>query len=147
LVPKNAPPRSGRPNGRGEKSTYKKRVHAIAMQRERAMADLRSLDCQNPAPGSFVNKAQTLLTLGWSKANWRSRASIIRTVGWLLHLEHAHRTRRAEGADGAVRSRQTEVPHDNNGDHSMVPVGRFVGDHPDRTASQRWSAATAVAPE
>lgn len=93
MIPTNMPLRSHRPSGRGQRPNYTNRVKAIALERERRMADVRSLAGQNLAPGSFVHKARTLLTLGWSKATWRSRASIIHTVDWLLDLERANQTR------------------------------------------------------
>jgi hypothetical protein len=56
-------------------------------QRERKMAEIGSLRRQDHAPGSFVDKAEALLTSTWSKATWRSRENILRTVDWLLHME------------------------------------------------------------
>ena len=67
------------------------RVNAIVLQRERRIAEIGSLCREGLVPGSFTHKAQTLLTFGWSRATWRSRAGILRTVDWLLDLERAHR--------------------------------------------------------
>jgi hypothetical protein len=61
------------------------------------MANIRSLRRHGSRPAGFVRKAETLLTSGWSKATWRSRESILRTVDWLLRMELAQR--RADGAD------------------------------------------------
>ena len=43
---------------------YDQRVSAIVQQRDRRMAEIRSLCCQGLAPGSFVHKANMLLTFG-----------------------------------------------------------------------------------
>jgi hypothetical protein len=67
------------------------------------MAELGSLGGQEPVPGSFAAKAQTLLTRDWSKASWRSRVSIIQTVDWLLDLERAHRTLRSPTSPASTR--------------------------------------------
>jgi hypothetical protein len=60
------------------------------LQRKRKMAEISSLRRQGHVPGSFADKAQTLLTRGWSKHSWRSRESILRTVDWLLQMERMH---------------------------------------------------------
>jgi hypothetical protein len=102
--------RPDRPSNRDRKLGYDQRVSAIVQQRDRRMAEIRSLCCQGLAPGSFVHKANMLLTFGWSRASWRSRAGIIRTVDWLLQMEHAYRGRLEDGGcelagmvDGGVR--------------------------------------------
>jgi hypothetical protein len=110
LISKSIAARRGRPSDRDRKVGYDARVSAIVQQRERRMAEIRSLDRQGLAPGSFVHKAQRLLTLGWSRASWRSRAGIIRTVDWLLEMERVHRSGLKEGGnepaglvDGGIR--------------------------------------------
>jgi hypothetical protein len=90
------------PGARAPKSSYKARVQALASQREQRMAEINALLRQRVVAGSFVDKAQTLLTNSWSKATWRSRASILRTVDWLLHLEQAHRRDSGGRADQVV---------------------------------------------
>jgi hypothetical protein len=92
---KKAAARSQRPRARGQKPTYEAQVNAIVAERERKMAEIGSLRRPDHAPGSFVDKAETLLTSGWSKATWHSRENILRTVDWLLHMERVQRGVRA----------------------------------------------------
>jgi len=66
-------------------------MSSIESRRERQMTEIGSLRCPDHMPGSFVDKAETLLTSGWSKATWHSRENILRTVDWLLHMERAQR--------------------------------------------------------
>ena len=63
------------------------------------MNEIVSLRRQPSPPGGFLDKAQTLLTRDWSKATWRSRESILRTVDWLLRMEQQHRERLEDRAD------------------------------------------------
>jgi hypothetical protein len=65
------------------------RVDAIVAQRDRRMMEIASLRRGSSSPASFIDKAQALLTSGWSKATWRSRAGILRAVDWLLQMERA----------------------------------------------------------
>jgi hypothetical protein len=79
-------PRSGEP-----KLNYAARVSAIASQRGSRLSEIESLRRDGLAPASFVDKAQTLLTQEWSKATWRSREQLLRTVDWLLRMERTRR--------------------------------------------------------
>ena len=72
--------------------SYAHRLNAIAQERERRLAEIRSLAGPGPMPASFAYKAQRLLTLGWARASWRSRAEILRTVDWLLDLERVRQS-------------------------------------------------------
>jgi len=63
------------------------RARALAMQRERCMAVINTCNQNAPQAGAFHQKAYTLLTREWIKADWRGREQILRTVSWLLRLE------------------------------------------------------------
>ena len=79
-------PRNGR-----RKLNYATRVGSIASQRESRLSEIESLRRVGLAPAAFLDKAQTLLTQGWSKANWRSHEQLLRAVDWLFRMERAHR--------------------------------------------------------
>jgi hypothetical protein len=78
--------RAGKP-----KLNYTARVNSIASQRESRLSEIESLRRSGLAPETFVDKAQTLLTQRWSKATWRSRERLLRTVDWLLRMERMRR--------------------------------------------------------
>jgi len=80
-----------RPHAAKPKLNYTARANLIASQRESRLSEIESLRCSGVAPKSFVDKAQTLLTHRWSKATWRSRERLLRTVDWLLRMERMSR--------------------------------------------------------
>jgi hypothetical protein len=69
--------------GRG----YARRTHALVAERDRRMAEIAAMYRDGPEPGSFLDKAQTLLTRRWSSASWSARAGILVTVDWLFRME------------------------------------------------------------
>jgi len=70
---------------------YAARVSSIAFERESRLSETESLRRGGLLPESFVDKAETLLTQRWSKATWRSREQLLRTVDWLLRMERMRR--------------------------------------------------------
>jgi len=80
-------PRTGEP-----KRSYVAHVSSITSQRESRLSKIESLRRGGLAPENFVDKAQTLLTQRWSKATWRSRVQLLRTVDWLLLMERLRRS-------------------------------------------------------
>jgi len=67
--------------------SYARRTHALVAERDRRMAEIAAMNQDGPQPGSFLDKAQTLLTRGWSTASWSARAGILVTVDWLFRME------------------------------------------------------------
>jgi hypothetical protein len=63
------------------------------------LSEIESLRRSGLAPKSFVDKAQTLLTQRWSRATWRSREQLLRTVDWLLRMERLRRRTPADRQD------------------------------------------------
>ena len=88
------------PEHRRAKPSYSDRARAIELRRANAMDEIRSLHDDGAAPGSFSDKAKTLLTNGWSRSSWKAREDILRTVDWLLRLEH--RRRNGSGAESVL---------------------------------------------
>jgi hypothetical protein len=88
-----APPRL--PHSAEPKPRYATRASAITEQRDRRMSELQSLG-DGLTPGSFADKARTLLTHRWARATWRSRENILRTVDWLMQMERVRRGATAE---------------------------------------------------
>jgi hypothetical protein len=74
-------------------------VNWLVLEREHRMAEIGSLCAAGFVPGGFIDKAQTLLTFGWSRATWHSRESILCTVDWLLNMERVHRRRLEDRTD------------------------------------------------
>ena len=81
----------------GKTSTHAARARAITLHRERSMNEIVCLRRQGLVSGVFIGKAQRLLTQSWSKATWRGRESILRTVDWLLRMEQTHPSKREGG--------------------------------------------------
>ena len=69
------------------KVNYAGHASAIEAARTQKMREIDSFRAANRDARSFAGKAQTLLTRDWSKASWRARESILRTVAWLLRME------------------------------------------------------------
>jgi hypothetical protein len=63
------------------------RATDMAMKREHYMKVINTFSQNAAQVGAFHQKAYTLLTREWVKADWRGRENILRTVSWLLHLE------------------------------------------------------------
>ena len=72
---------------KGSGLSYARRTHALVAERDRRMAEIAALCQDDSQPGSFLDKAQTLLTRGWSNASWSARAGILVTVDWLFRME------------------------------------------------------------
>lgn len=49
------------------------------------------------APNELLDKATSLLTAHWGRANWASRAAILKTVDWLLRVAINHRAPSPKG--------------------------------------------------
>jgi len=73
------------------KASQAARFSALLTQRERKMTEIIELRA-GIGPGTFTDKAETLLTRFWSKATWRSREGILRTADWLLRMERKRRS-------------------------------------------------------
>jgi hypothetical protein len=71
--------------------SYAERVSTLVSDRERKMTEITALRDREGRPDSFVGKAESLLTRSWSRSNWRSRESILRTVDWLLRMDRQQR--------------------------------------------------------
>jgi hypothetical protein len=84
-----AAPKSSKAVGAERKKVSAATAKKYSLERERQMAVIEALS--QSTPGAFAKKAQILLTLRWSKADWPARGSILRTVNWLLRLEQ-HRS-------------------------------------------------------
>jgi len=95
-------PRTGRP-----KVSYATRASSIASQRESRLSEIESLRRGSPVTESFVDKAETLLTQRWSRANWRSREQLLRTVDWLLRMERVRQSTLAGRRSNEIRSEPT----------------------------------------
>jgi hypothetical protein len=78
-------PAASQRNGSGQ--SYAQRTHALVAERDRRMAEIAAMSHDRPERGSFLDKAHTLLTRGWSSANWSARAGILVTVDWLFRME------------------------------------------------------------
>lgn len=65
---------------------YTKHVSSLLSQRDTLMAEIAILRARAKVPRSSINKAGTLLTRYWSKANWQSREEILRAARWLLNV-------------------------------------------------------------
>jgi hypothetical protein len=68
------------------------KAREFSLERERHLAVIQARIINGHDPGVFAKKAQTLLTMSWSKADWPARKSILRTVHWLLRLERHSKT-------------------------------------------------------
>jgi hypothetical protein len=44
----------------------------------------------NQGPNAFLDKAHSLLTTHWAHATWSSRATILKSVDWLLQVGINH---------------------------------------------------------
>ena len=44
----------------------------------------------DPHPGAMIDKAHSLLTRHWGNSDWASRATILKTVDWLLKVAMIH---------------------------------------------------------
>jgi hypothetical protein len=55
----------------------------------------------------FLEKAHTLLTRAWSRADWRMREQLLKTAAWLIDLQ-AHEARLA--AQGLRQSDRPDRP-------------------------------------
>ncbi len=58
------------------------------------------------APNAMLDKATSLLTAHWGRADWTSRAAILKTVDWLLQIaiQHPAPVRKASAAKFALRA-------------------------------------------
>ena len=63
---------------------------AIDRARQGYVADIAHAREFNAGPNALLDKATSLLTVHWGRANWSSRAAILKTVDWLLQLAIRH---------------------------------------------------------
>jgi hypothetical protein len=73
--------------GARAQASYSQRANAILAERDRHLAVIDRLRHGNGSLRAFAAKAHTLLTRGWAPADWRTRADLLKTAAWLLHLE------------------------------------------------------------
>src|SRR5262245_20825555 len=66
-------------------------IERIIGRRQDLVAELARLR-ERGANSRLIDSAQQLLTRWWSPANWRSRAELLKTTEWLMHLELRRRT-------------------------------------------------------
>lgn len=75
------------------------------------MAEIAAVSQSRARP--FLEKAHTLLTRAWSRADWRMREQLLKTAAWLINL-HAQETRLAAPsavpAEHPARPRSPEAP-------------------------------------
>ena len=78
--------------------TARRKSASIVAERERLVAEMALLRHQRGS-SKLIDKAQTLLTRWWSKANWNTRAELLKAADWLVRLEMQTPARRpAEAA-------------------------------------------------
>ena len=73
-----------------------------------AIERARSFDA---APNALLDKATSLLTAHWGRADWTSRAAILKTVDWLMQvaINHPAPAPRSRPAPGALRIGSTRL--------------------------------------
>lgn len=75
------------------------RPKAIDRQRQTYVATIQQARALGAGQHALLEKANSLLTVHWAHASWASRATILKTVDWLLQValnNPAPKTRRAE---------------------------------------------------
>jgi hypothetical protein len=77
---------SAKQRGRSATANYSKHADSLLSQRDTLMAEIAILRSGAKMPRSSLNKAGTLLTRYWSKANWQTREEILRAARWLLNV-------------------------------------------------------------
>jgi len=115
--------------------------------RERSMDEITSLRRHGLVSGVFIDKAYVLLTHSWSKATWRERESILRSVDWLLQVEQVHPRPCADGEGRAAPPKRMEASDDSRRLDSLARDGGLDGVHSDRSPAERRPAATSVSRE
>jgi hypothetical protein len=97
---------------RGKKAavTSAERVVLVLSQRDALMAEI-AVGMRAKTPSPLIKKASALLTRFWARADWHSRAEILRTARWLLNLalippSPMVRIRGARKREGQVHVRQ-----------------------------------------
>jgi hypothetical protein len=63
---------------------------AIDRKRQSYVAAIARAREFEAAPNALLDKATSLLTAHWGRANWASRAAILKTVDWLLQIAINH---------------------------------------------------------
>jgi hypothetical protein len=81
---------AGKERGRSAPRTSSKQVVALLSQRDSLMSEIEILRSRATAPGSSIDKAGTLLTRHWSKADWQTREEILRAARWILNVGRIH---------------------------------------------------------
>ncbi len=64
----------------------------IDRARQSYVAEIARARESRAAPEALLDKATSLLTAHWGRANWNSRAAILKTVDWLLQVAIQHPT-------------------------------------------------------
>jgi hypothetical protein len=63
---------------------------SIDRTRQSYVATIARARAFDAAPNALLDKATSLLTAHWARANWASRATILKTVDWLLQVAINH---------------------------------------------------------
>ena len=72
---------------------------AIDRQRQNCMATIQQVRALGAGQHALLEKASSLLTVHWAHANWASRATILKTVDWLLQVALNNPTPKTRRAD------------------------------------------------
>ena len=75
------------------------RPEAIDRQRRNYVATIQQARALGAGQHALLEKANSLLTVHWAHASWASRATILKTVDWLLQValnNPVPKTRRAQ---------------------------------------------------
>ena len=70
---------------RPEQQTGRARASAIIARRSELVAEIERLR-RAGAASRFLENAQHLLTIWWSKSDWAAREQLLKSAGWLLAL-------------------------------------------------------------
>ena len=62
------------------------RPDAIDRQRQAYVATIQQARSLGAGQNALLEKANSLLTVHWAHASWASRATILKTVDWLLQV-------------------------------------------------------------
>ena len=69
---------------------HKRQAAAVLAERHRLMIEIASLHTSGRR-SQFTANAEELLTRWWASASWSARRQLLKTVGWLLHLEKSRK--------------------------------------------------------
>ena len=75
------------------------RPDAIDRQRQDCVATIQRVRALGAGQHALLEKANSLLTVHWAHASWASRATILKTVDWLLQVALNNPTPKTRRAD------------------------------------------------